>query len=143
MQIPKLVCPQLAEEPKNANAEWLKSNDPRISKYAEGTDPQGNPIVAYLVNGRAIRTNVWQDWTDAGNHSRYPWNPVNEYWLDVVNVEEYDENLIHETVEDRRLGGSSTEKTYDDAHAHYANPAEFEARHGDAKAILRSLGWRL
>ena len=89
------VHPQLADDPKDANADWLKDNDPRIALFAKGKDPDGKPMKAYIVDGRQIRMNVWQDWCEGGNHSRYPWNPKNEYWLGESHIDELEYSLVH------------------------------------------------
>ena len=131
---------QLALEPKDANVGWLTNHNPRIELYCTGLW-LGKPIVAWLVDGYALRTNVWQDGCEGWNHSRMPWVPWNEYWLDIANILEYKYNLMHETKEDRVLGGSSTDKTYDEAHSFHANPLEFIGRHSDPDVDLKELGW--
>ena len=138
--------PQLAEDPNDANAEWLKDNDPRLSVFMTGADPQGNEITAYVVDEEAIKDNVWQDYTDGMNHSRAGWVPDGEYWI-ASNLKPKSKKvtLVHETSEDRDLGGKSTEAQYDDAHEYTANPDEFEARHGPRSVddILKEQGWQV
>lgn len=141
----KLSIAELADDPKKANIEWLTKNNPRMAIYLEGTDTENRPMTAYLVDGAGIRTNVWQDFVDGGNHGRYPWIPFNEYWLDIANafILEYDYNLIHETVEDRYMQKGLD---YDAAHSKHANKAEYDARHMDhidSDKILTNLGWHI
>jgi hypothetical protein len=136
--------PQINPDPNKANWIWLKDHDPRICVYMRGTDPDGNPIIAYIVDFASMRTNVWQDLTEGANHSRYPWPLLdyNNYWLSDLHLDEAAFNLIHETVEDRKMADRHIEKVYDDAHSYTANPAEFIARHdGDIVKALESLGW--
>ena len=138
------IPPQLAEDPKNANIVALKDHDPRMGVYATGIDiDSGKPMIAYLVDGSWIRSNVWQDWTSGGNNGRYPWIPDEEIWLDVANVNEYDLNLIHETVEDLEMRDIHLQ--YVPAHSKFANSEEFTARHNPEKIVqmLRMLGWRV
>jgi hypothetical protein len=133
---------QTAPDPSKANAAWLRSHDPRRSIYMTGQDESGAEMVAYLVDGQAVRDNVWQDFTAGGNHSRYPWIPPFEYWLDVANSTEYADNLVHETREDRDMRDQG--ESYEEAHAAGANSAEFAARHGeDPLKLLASMGWRV
>jgi hypothetical protein len=137
----KFTPPQLAENPNNANAKWLTNH--RLSVYMIGADPVGNTIIAYTVDVELMQDNVWQDFEDGMNHSRAEWVPKNNYWLaNNLSPRQKMVTLVHETKEDRVLGGSSTQKTYDDAHTYEANPLEFEARHGDTLKVLRDLGWR-
>ena len=136
-----LLYPQINPDPLQANADWLNDHNPRVALYAEGKDPSGNLIMAWMVDGTQVRNNIWQDWCEGGNHSRYPWIPLNEYWLGESHINELDYNLIHETVEDRKMQEGTS---YDDAHSYTANPVEYQARHGtDPKEILRQLGWNV
>jgi hypothetical protein len=135
--------PEMDDDPKKANVKWLLDNDPRMAIYMNGKDDQNRPMIAYLVDGAGIRSNLWQDFVDGGNHGRYPWIPFNEYWLDIANafVVEYDYNLIHETVEDRWMQKGLN---YEEAHTKYANRAEYDARHVDhihSDNMLKDLGW--
>jgi hypothetical protein len=136
---------QLADEPKDANFEWLRTHDPRVAVFKTGVDKNGIEIISYLVDGSQIRSHVWQDFVDGGNHERYPWIPAYHYWLDVANANilEYDYNLIHETVESRKMQEGLE---YDDAHEHFANPAEYKARqstHEEVIKMLEALGWEV
>ena len=142
----KKLPPQLAEDPGKANVVWLKDHDPRIGIFKTGKDPDGKKMTAYLVAGDSIRSNLWQDFVDGGNHGRYPWIPLNDYWLDIANADiiEYDYNLIHETVEDRKIKDDGLD--YEHAHADFANPAEYKARqssHEDVIKTLEKLGWEV
>jgi SPP1 gp7 family putative phage head morphogenesis protein len=131
---------QINPDPKKADATWLKDNNPRVSEFLTGTDENKSPMIAYLVDGDAVRTNVWQDWTSGGNHERYPWIPDGEYWLDVDNVKEYKKNLAHETVEDWDMRDKGDD--YSDAHSYHANVTEYKMRHGATEDdILKELGW--
>lgn len=137
------IPPQLAEDPKDANAAWLETNNPRLSIYATGTDEDGSAMTAWLVDGDAIRSNIWQDWTSGGNHERYPWIPAGECWLDVDNLRECKRNLGHETAENRDMRDAGD--TYPVAHSKHANVVEFEMRHGPRSEdeILKELGWKV
>jgi hypothetical protein len=135
--------PQLNPDPNAIDASWLDTHDPRIAVFMTGTDPQGKPMVAYTVKEEEIKGNVWQDFTDGGNHSRYKWIPALEYWI-ASNLEPQAKlvTLVHETSEDRALGGTSTEAEYDAAHEDVANPEEYEARHEeDPLIMLAAMGW--
>jgi hypothetical protein len=139
--------PQIQEDPANANRAWLKDNDPRLSLYATGVDEDGSPMSAYVVDGPVVRNNIWQDFTAGGNHSRYPWIPEHEYWLDVSNASdlasaaEADFDLVHETAEDRKMRDTGAD--YSEAHSKVANVLEFAARHdGRAREILKQQGWQ-
>jgi hypothetical protein len=139
--------PQIAEDPRLANVKWLEKNNPRVSLYATGLDIDGSPMFAYVVDGPLIRTNLWIDFTAGGNHSRYPWVPEHEYWLDVSNAAENeteaeaDYDLIHETAEDRDMRENGHD--YGEAHSRVANPLEYAARNeGKTQELLTSQGWQ-
>ena len=135
--------PQLNPDPNKIDTSWLDTHDPRLSVFMTGTDPQGNPMIAYLVREYDIQQNLWQDFVEGGNHSRYNWIPPLNYWI-ASNLEPEGKlvTLVHETSEDRELGGSSTEAEYDEAHENKANPDEFEARHEeDPLVMLAEQGW--
>jgi len=163
MEIPVLVCPsvkvivsrrvaeyrvmppEINPDPNRANLEWLLTHDPRICVYMRGVDEQGEEMVAYLADMKACRNHVWQDLCEGANHSRYPWPKLdyNNYWVSDLHLDEAALNLLHETLEDRKMADRHVEKIYDDAHSYYANPKEWEARHGkfDIVEMLEGLGW--
>jgi hypothetical protein len=134
---------QLNPDPNAIEASWLDAHDPRIAVFMTGVDPQGRVMIAYTVREYDIQQNLWQDFTDGGNHSRYKWIPPLNYWI-ASNLEPVGKlvTLVHETSEDRALGGSSTEAEYDTAHEYTANPDEYEARHEeDPLKMLAEMGW--
>ena len=138
------IPPQIADDPKDANFAALKYHNPVIGIYATGKDiDTGEDMVAEIVDGPWIRVNVFQDFTEGGNHERYPWCPNNHYWIDTCNINEADETLGHETLEDLEMRDKHL--TYGNAHSKFANSVEFELRHHPEKRveILRMLGWNV
>ena len=138
------IPPQINSDPSKANADALKTHDPRVGVCARGADTvTKKPMIAYLVDMAWVRDNVWQDATEGGNSQRYPWIPSGEYWIDESNINEADFILAHETAEDMEMRDEKMD--YGTAHSTGANEIEYEMRHNPEKRIeiLRSLGWQV
>ena len=136
------IPPQIADDPKDANVDALKDHSPVLGVYARGKDiDTGEDMVAEIVDGPWIRTNLWIDFTAGGNPSRYPWIEKNHYWLDNGTIAEADYDLIHETVECLEMRDKKL--SYGSAHSRFANSEEYQARKDPSQIVsmLRSLGW--
>ena len=138
---------EINPDPNKSASDWLKTHDPRICVYMTGTDPDDKPMVAYIADFTSLRFHVWQDITEGANSSRYPWPKLeyNNYWLSDSQWNETAFNLLHETVEDRKMAGRHLEDVYVNAHSYFANPVEWRARHGkdDLVKALEGLGWKV
>ena len=49
--------------------------------YIEKADERGN-LKVWIVDGAYIRSHIDEEFTNFGQHYRYPYIPVNEFWLD-------------------------------------------------------------
>jgi hypothetical protein len=49
--------------------------------YIEKVDERGN-LQVWIVDGAYIRSHIDEEFTNFGQHYRYPYIPVNELWID-------------------------------------------------------------
>lgn len=97
-----------------------------------GESPDGMEI--FLVDGRFVRENMDFDFTEGGNHYRYPeFIPENEIWVDDdMSEDEREFVIVHEVIEATLMAQGMS---YDDAHDR-AGIAEEDLR----KRAIRKMG---
>jgi len=97
-------------------------------------------LEVWVIDGQAVRSNYYIDFTEGGHYYVYPWVPQNEVWLDNDVVEsERPYVLLHELFE-RNLMKLGWE--YHKAHR-LASRIEWNCRHGqrDLAKALAKYGW--
>jgi len=79
--------------------------------YIEKIDERGD-LSVWIVDGAYIRGNVDEEFTNFGQHYRYPYIPVNELWIDREAEHNEREFFIDHLLVEHRLmaGGMSYEK---------------------------------
>ncbi len=96
-------------------------NKRELNKYRVGD------IRVYLVNGSFVRKHHFTGFTMGGHNWIYNFIPEYEVWIDdSMTPYEQKMTIYHEFVE---IPPMARGIPYEDAHEHYANPAEGKARH--------------
>ena len=107
------------------------SHSPHIRLY----DSQGD-IQVWVVDGSYVRGHVDKEFTNFGQHYRFPFIPETEFWLDQGAEDEYPFFIEHLLVEHRLMAQG---RSYDDAIAEAGRAERRERRRGgDLKAATHS-----
>ncbi len=103
-------------------------NSKKIPKdiYRERIHKNYDNILAWVINGEAVRDLYFIDYTEGGHHFVYPWVPLKEVWLDDdLGPEERNFVLLHE-LHERFLMAKGLD--YSKAHAS-SSAIEYRCRH--------------
>lgn len=108
--------------------------------YIEKIDERGI-IQIWLVDGAYIRTHVDEEFVNFGQHYRYPYIPVNEFWIDLEAEHDEREFFIdHLLVEHRLMAGGMP---YENALPRADQAERKERRRAGDISILTHHGRRL
>jgi len=80
--------------------------------YIKEVDRRGD-LVAWIVDGTYIRTHIDEEFTNFGQHYRFPYIPVNELWIDREAKEDETEFYIDHLLVEHRLMAKGV--SYNDA----------------------------
>jgi hypothetical protein len=70
--------------------------------YIEKIDERGN-IQIWLVDGAYIRTSIDEEFVNFGQHYRYPYIPINEFWIDREATQDERKFFIDHLLVEHRL----------------------------------------
>lgn len=115
-----------AGEPVESNAEQV----PGLSPYLELVGLRDG-LMVWIVDGMSVRNTVDIEFTNFGQHFRFPFIPDKELWIDKEAAPDELEFFIAHLISERQLmaGGASYEEALDFASG---NERELRQRAGDA-----------
>lgn len=89
-------------------------NDDEIESIISVSKPRKHDINVYIVDGEYVRDNINSEFTNYGQHYRFPFIPTNEIWLDKEYGRSEKEAFIAHAIKERELMKNGVE--YNDAY---------------------------
>ncbi len=109
------ICSCKNEQKTNNNSQGNSDSSKGLSGIYRYYWGEKDKFKVWIVDGAAIRMQIFNEFIYGGNSERYPFIPENEIWIDnSISSEEFETTLAHETNERNLMAKFGM--TYFDAH---------------------------